>query len=66
MEQGHENGKTLMNSFSPRQTQITTTRKYASIVIKQAESFDGGVYTVKLSNNVSEVTADFVVSIKGT
>ena len=46
--------------------QITTTvtRKNTSITIKQAEQQDCGSYTVKISNSVSEVSADFVLSIK--
>jgi hypothetical protein len=44
----------------------TVTRKMVSITIKQCEQLDCGSYTVKISNKVSEVSADFNLCIKGT
>ena len=44
---------------------VTTTRTHATITIKHAETIDCGQYTVKLSNEVSEISADFTVRITG-
>ena len=44
---------------------VTTTRTHATITIKHAETIDCGQYTVKLSNQVSEISADFTVKIRG-
>eukprot|EP00095_Tigriopus_kingsejongensis_P003097 snap_masked-scaffold1025_size69488-processed-gene-0.4 protein:Tk03097 transcript:snap_masked-scaffold1025_size69488-processed-gene-0.4-mRNA-1 annotation:"hypothetical protein D910_05908" len=44
--------------------QTKITRDMASISIRQAESLDCGIYTLKLWNSVSEISADFTVSIK--
>ncbi len=44
---------------------ITSSRNEATITIKHAETIDCGQYTIKLFNEISEVSADFVVSIKG-
>ena len=44
---------------------MTTTRTHATITIKHAETIDCGQYTVKLSNEVSEISADFTVRIRG-
>ena len=44
---------------------VTTTRTHATITIKHAETIDCGQYTVKLSNEVSEISADFTVRIRG-
>ena len=44
---------------------MTTTRTHATITIKHAETIDCGQYTVKLSNEVSEISADFTVRITG-
>ena len=44
---------------------VTTTRTHATMTIKHAETIDCGQYTVTLSNEVSEVSADFTVGIRG-
>ena len=43
---------------------IKVTRKCVTLTIKQVEQMDCGSYSVKISNNVSEVSADFSLSIK--
>ena len=43
---------------------IKVTRKCVTLTIKQVEQIDCGSYSVKISNNVSEVSADFSLSIK--
>ena len=40
------------------------TRTTAYMTIKQAEQQDCGQYTVKISNKISEVNADFILSMK--
>lgn len=42
----------------------TVTRKMASMTIKQCEKVDCGSYSVKISNNVSEISVDFSLNIK--
>ena len=41
------------------------TRSGVTFTVRQAESLDCGVYTIKLKNEVSEVSVDFTLSIKG-
>ena len=43
---------------------IKVTRKCVTLTIKQVEQVDCGAYSVKISNKVSEVSADFSLSIK--
>ena len=59
--------KKLKSYDNPCKSQfvVTTTRTHATITIKHAETIDCGQYTVKLSNEVSEVSADFTVGIRG-
>jgi len=55
------NGKEVTSS---ERIITSTSRKMVSLTIKQVEKVDCGSYNVKISNNVSEVSADFNLVIK--
>ena len=43
---------------------FTITRTMVSMTIKNVTKVDGGVYTVKISNNVSDATAEFTLAVR--
>ena len=43
---------------------FTITRTMVSMTIKNVTKVDGGVYTVKISNNVSDASAEFTLAVR--
>lgn len=56
------NEKEIETSYS---LNIETTEKFSRVTIKNADTKDGGVYTIVAENSVGKAAADFEILVKG-